>query len=64
MTYTVAGLKDVISSGEISRMWSDMAWLEGFTGVFAFLTLTYFTFVHRRTRSGAEPEANAKLTTA
>jgi putative membrane protein len=64
MTYTVAGLKDVISSGEISRMWSDMAWLEGFTGVFAFLTLAYFTFVHRRTRSGAEPEANAKLTTA
>jgi hypothetical protein len=45
-------------------MWSDMAWLEGFTGVFAFLTLAYFTFVHRRTRSGAEPEANAKLTTA
>jgi putative membrane protein len=64
MTYTVAGLKDVISSGEISRMWSDMAWLEGFTGVFAFLTLAYFTFVHRRTRPGAEPEANAKLTTA
>ncbi len=64
MTYTVAGLKDVISSGEISRMWGDMAWLEGFTGVFAFLTLAYFTFIHRRTRSGAEPEANAKLTTA
>jgi putative membrane protein len=64
MTYTVAGLKDVISSGEISRMWGDMAWLEGFTGVFAFLTLAYFTFVHRRIRSGAEPEANAKLTTA
>ncbi|OBR62314.1 hypothetical protein A7K91_01455 [Paenibacillus oryzae] len=64
MTYTVAGFKDVISSGEISRMWGDMAWLEVFTGVFAFLTLAYFTFVHRRTRSGAEPEANAKLTTA
>jgi putative membrane protein len=64
MTYTVAGFKDVISSGEISRMWGDMAWLEVFTGVFAFLTLAYFTFIHRRTRPGAEPEANAKLTTA
>lgn len=62
MTYSVAGLKDVISSGDIGRMWSDIAWLEGFTGVFAFMTLAYFTFTFRRNRP-AESETGATLTT-
>ncbi|MEF2244686.1 YhgE/Pip domain-containing protein [Paenibacillus sp. IITD108] len=50
MTYSVAGLKDVISSGDISRMWGDAGMLGIYAVVFAALTLTYFIIRHRNER--------------
>jgi len=60
MTYSVAGLKDVISSGNYSSMWSNAGVMLIFTVLFAALTLAYFTFVHRNTlkTDGLKPIAS------
>lgn len=51
MTYSVSGLKSVISSGDFSSMWKDAGVLAGFTLGFAVLTLAYFTVNHRKTKN-------------
>ncbi|MFD0589584.1 YhgE/Pip family protein [Paenibacillus sp. GCM10027627] len=56
MTYSVAGLKDVISSGELSRMWSDAGVLAIFGVGFSVLTLIYFSVTHRKERGGESNE--------
>lgn len=56
MTYSVAGLKDVISSGEFSRMWNDVGLLAIYAIAFAALSLTYFIISHRKGRSGSNDE--------
>ncbi|REK74346.1 YhgE/Pip domain-containing protein [Paenibacillus paeoniae] len=58
MTYSVAGLKDVISSGETTRMWGDAGLLAIYAVVFAALTLTYFIASHRK-EGGETREATA-----
>jgi len=51
MTYSVAGLKDVISSGNYDAMWTNA----GILGIFALgcmaITLVYFVTLHRKTKS-------------
>lgn len=59
MTYSVAGLKDVISSGEFSRMWNDVGLLAIYAIAFAVLSLTYFIITHRKDRG----ESNDELAT-
>lgn len=61
MTYSVAGLKDVVSSGNYSSMWSNAGVLLLFAVIFAGLSLAYFTFVHRNTlkTDGIKPVASA-----
>ncbi|WP_168118668.1 YhgE/Pip domain-containing protein [Paenibacillus sp. HB172176] len=48
MTYSVAGFRDIISSGDISRAWSDAGMLAIYAAVFALLSLTYFIRIHNR----------------
>ncbi|GIP40150.1 hypothetical protein J31TS4_34300 [Paenibacillus sp. J31TS4] len=50
MTYSVAGLKAVISSGDTDAMWKYMGILGVFAVIFAAITLTYFLVVHRKTK--------------
>lgn len=57
MTYSVAGLKDVISSGEITRMWGDAGVMAVYTVLFAALTLTYFMLSHRKERGMSSSES-------
>jgi len=57
MTYTVAGFKDVISTGDFDSMWKYAALLAGYAVLFAALTLTFFIVTHRK-------EANAEGTAA
>lgn len=59
MTYSVAGLKDVISSGETTRMWGDAGLLGIYAVVFAALTLTYFILSHRNERGEGQKVATA-----
>jgi putative membrane protein len=47
MTYSVSGLKAVISSGDFSFMWHNMAILAGYLSTFMFLTFCYFHFKHK-----------------
>jgi putative membrane protein len=47
MTYTVSGLKAVISSGDLSFMWHNMAILAGYLSTFMFLTFSYLHFKHK-----------------
>ncbi|MFD0959842.1 YhgE/Pip family protein [Paenibacillus chungangensis] len=54
MTYSVAGLKDVISGGDISRMWDDAGMLGLFSLLFAVLTMAYLMISHRREHAAAE----------
>ncbi|WP_068777134.1 YhgE/Pip domain-containing protein [Paenibacillus sp. FJAT-26967] len=51
MTYSVAGLKDVISSGNYDSMWSNLGILGIFAVLFAGITLTYFIVLHRKTKA-------------
>lgn len=60
MTYSVAGLKDVISSGDSAAMWTQAGALGIFAAVFAALTLAYFIASHRRGNAGAGMEAAAE----
>lgn len=48
MTYTVAGLKAVISSGDYTVMWQNAGILIGFTVIFMLLTLSYFVLTYKR----------------
>jgi putative membrane protein len=48
MTYSVSGLKAVISSGDFSFMWHNMAILAGYLSTFMLLTFGYFHFKHKR----------------
>ena len=42
MTYSVAGFKAVISSGDMTVMWNNLGILCGYAAVFAVITLTFF----------------------
>ncbi|BBI36250.1 YhgE/Pip domain-containing protein [Cohnella abietis] len=48
MTYSVAGIKAVISSGDYAFMWSNMWILLGFAALFAAMTLVYFVVAYRK----------------
>ena len=48
MTYSVAGFKAVISSGDYGAMWANAGILIGFTVVFMALTLSYFMVMYKR----------------
>ncbi|MBP1994057.1 YhgE/Pip domain-containing protein [Paenibacillus eucommiae] len=50
MTYSVAGLKDVISSGDYTSMWKHAAILGLFTIIFAAITLVYFVRLHSKSK--------------
>lgn len=52
MTYSVAGLKDVISSGDFSAMWTHASFLAMFTLLFAGLSRLFFAGAHRKAKSG------------
>lgn len=53
MTYSVAGLKDVISSGNYAAMWTYAARLALFAVLFAALTFGYFVWTHRKNKRAA-----------
>ncbi|MCA0993064.1 YhgE/Pip domain-containing protein [Pseudalkalibacillus hwajinpoensis] len=59
MTYTVSGLKAVISSGDFAFMWQNVYVLLGFIAIFAIGTITFF-FVElkKRKKHGLEPAMN------
>ncbi|RIX60212.1 YhgE/Pip domain-containing protein [Paenibacillus nanensis] len=59
MTYSVAGLRDVISSGELSRMWNDVGLLAVYAAAFAVLSLTYFIISHRKGRGESNDDMAA-----
>ena len=48
MTYTVAGFKAVVSSGDFGVMWQNAGILLLYTIVFMLLTLSYFIVMHKR----------------
>lgn len=48
MTYTVAGFKAVVSSGDYGVMWQNAGILLAFTIVFMLLTLSYFVVMFKR----------------
>lgn len=56
MTYSVAGLKDVISSGDFGSMWTQASWLGVFAASFAAMTLVYFVMAHRSSRRSASED--------
>ncbi|MFF2446249.1 YhgE/Pip family protein [Neobacillus sp. NPDC058068] len=47
MTYSVSGLKAVISSGDFSFMWQNFMILSSFLAAFALVTILYFTMRHK-----------------
>ncbi len=48
MSYTLDGFKAVISSGDLSFMWSNVWILLMYMVAFMAITLTYFVIIHRR----------------
>jgi putative membrane protein len=48
MTYSVAGFKAVVSSGDYGVMWKNAGFLLGFTIVFMLLTMLYFNLIYKR----------------
>ncbi|QJD85328.1 YhgE/Pip domain-containing protein [Cohnella herbarum] len=48
MTYSVSGLKAVVSSGDYSYMWENAWILLGFAALFAAMTLIYFVISYRK----------------
>ncbi|WP_256759214.1 YhgE/Pip domain-containing protein [Cohnella sp. WQ 127256] len=58
MTYSVAGLKAVVSSGEYSFMWENVWILLGFAAVFAAMTLLFFVITYRKEYAGASKNDN------
>ncbi|MDQ0114709.1 YhgE/Pip domain-containing protein [Paenibacillus harenae] len=63
MTYSVAGFRDIISSGDYSSLWSDSLILAGIALLFALLSYGYFTFSHRKTK-GEDGSETATATIA
>lgn len=59
MTYSVAGLKAVISSGDYSFMWDNIWVLLGFAAAFAAMTFIYFILEYRREAAGSTQADNA-----
>ncbi|MCA0756520.1 YhgE/Pip domain-containing protein [Paenibacillus sp. N4] len=57
MTYSVAGLRDIISSGDFSSLGGYALTLAGIALLFGILSYVYFTMSHRKSR--AEPAAAA-----
>ncbi|WP_161601409.1 YhgE/Pip domain-containing protein [Paenibacillus luteus] len=51
MTYSVAGFRDIISSGDYSSMGRYYATLAGIALLFAFLSYIYFTLSHRKMKN-------------
>lgn len=63
MTYTVAGFKAVVSSGDFSVMWQNAGILLAYTVVFMLLTLSYFMVMYKRrfaTMSANQPVEQAE----
>src|SRR5690625_3666966 len=63
MTYTVAGYKAVISSGDFSVMWQNAGILLAYTAVSMLLTLSYFMVMYKRrfsTMSANQPVEQAE----
>ena len=59
MTYTVSGLKAVISSGDIAYMWQNVYVLLGFIAIFAVGTILFFFFqLKKHKKQGFEPALN------
>ncbi|MDO6656693.1 YhgE/Pip domain-containing protein [Anaerobacillus sp. 1_MG-2023] len=59
MTYTVSGLKAVISSGDFDFMWQNVYVLLGFIAIFAIGTITFFLVeLKKRKKHGLEPAMN------
>ncbi len=54
MTYTVAGFKAVISSGDFSVMWQNAGVLFGFIALFVAGTITYFSLQLRKPKEDVE----------
>ncbi|OMF20484.1 hypothetical protein BK133_29120 [Paenibacillus sp. FSL H8-0548] len=62
MKYTVAGFRDIVSSGNFSSMGKYMGILAGIAIVFAALSYTYFTLSHRKMKNeAAAPDAAASV---
>ncbi|UVI29637.1 YhgE/Pip domain-containing protein [Paenibacillus spongiae] len=59
MTYSVAGFKDVISSGDYQSMWTNAAILGAFTVLFMAITIAYFVSHYRKTKSQRTEAATA-----
>ncbi|WP_042349642.1 YhgE/Pip domain-containing protein [Bacillus massiliigorillae] len=59
MTYSVQGFKAVISSGNFSFMWSNVAILAGFIVVFMLGTLSYFMLKFKKSYSKFSTEETA-----
>ncbi len=59
MTYSVSGLKAVISSGDYAVMWDNAYVLFAFFAAFAVLTLAYFVIVYRKEYRGSKKEGTA-----
>lgn len=56
MTYSVAGFRDIISSGDYGKVGGYMATMAGIAILFAVLSYIYFTLSHRKTKSdSADP---------
>ncbi|WP_139991170.1 YhgE/Pip domain-containing protein [Paenibacillus paridis] len=62
MTYSVAGFRDIISSGDYSSMGGYYATLAGIALLFAFLSYIYFTLSHRKMKNDTmEPTLPASV---
>lgn len=48
MTYSVAGFRDIISSGDYSSVWKYTMLLTGYAVLFGALSYVYFTFSHHK----------------
>lgn len=55
MTYSVAGFRDIISSGDYSSMGGYIAVMAGIAILFAVLSYIYFAISHRKTKDDTEP---------
>jgi len=56
MTYSVAGFKAVVSSGDFTVMWQNTGILIGYSVVFMLLTLSYFIVMYKRRFATMDPD--------
>ncbi|MFC5735756.1 YhgE/Pip domain-containing protein [Cytobacillus gottheilii] len=54
MTYSVAGFRAVISSGDFSSMWHNASFLAGYMIVFIMGSMLYFQLLYKRLHGGSE----------